>query len=569
MGGAQRGGKGKGTGIAGSKVKGASSASSNSTTDMRPAAAAQTDTIVPPPPPGSPLRAAASLASMSLTAPTTPVLTSETAEEVQDLTGSDKGVVTDAEINAGAHTEDMTRKLKDSERKRKERAEAAAAKGAQAECSSSTSMLMQTRVSPRKLAAQKALIRGAPSGTVNWSSSDDVRMIFVACCPEIQKLFELLGHPSNRGELEGSNSATDARPSSAFYAKLAEIFSDSAFKGAVPADWPRDEHLPVTKLYALREARDGAWMKNKWRSLGARHEVAWRRYCGVSGTDGYSCFCGCGKGGFWTTSGFLPHHANKLSSDETVDAHGDRKCVAPLPHLGVYVWSVAMANNACMREKGSIVIPAGVRSEGEVGTARGQLARSKAGRSVKRGAASDKVGSSDEDDSEHENRKKQEQKVKQVVHNHSQATFLDDGQASSRSTRASRESSMIAALAKLAPQEATPLDALFKRRAQLLEEDQTLMTNLYLAQKVLAETPAGDTEGVVWAKDKIARIRATSTKADAARDANDAAILEAQEKEAERQRQQGCRKQLLSSLQRVGSTGSNSEAEEMRDEDDE
>ena len=76
-------------------------------------------------------------------------------------------------------------------------------------------------------------------------------------------------------------------------------------------------------------------------------------------------------------------------------------------------------------------------------------------------------------------------------------------------------------------------------------------------------------EGVVWAKDKVARIRATSTKADASRDANDAAILEAQEKEAERQRQQGCRKLLLSSLQRVGSTGSNSEAEEMRDEDDE
>jgi hypothetical protein len=94
------------------------------------------------------------LTSMSLTAPTTPVLPSETAEEVQDLTGSDKGVVTGAEIIAGAHTTDMTKKNKDSERKRKERS-------------------------------------GAPSGTVNWSSSDDVRMIFVACCPEIQKLFEL------------------------------------------------------------------------------------------------------------------------------------------------------------------------------------------------------------------------------------------------------------------------------------------------------------------------------------------------------------------------------------------
>ena len=193
MRGAKRGGKGKGTGIAGSNVKGASSASSKSTTDMRPAAAAQTATIVPPPPPGSPPRAAASLASMSLIAPTTPVLTSEAAEEVQDLTGSDKGVVTGAEIIAGSHTADMTKKNKDSERKRKERAEAAAAKGAQTECSSSASTLMQSRVSPRKSAAQKALIGGAVTGTVNWSSSDDVRMIFVAYSPEIQKLFELLG----------------------------------------------------------------------------------------------------------------------------------------------------------------------------------------------------------------------------------------------------------------------------------------------------------------------------------------------------------------------------------------
>jgi hypothetical protein len=131
------------------------------------------------------------LASTSLTAPTTPVLTSGPAEEVQDLTGSEKGVVTSAEINAGVHTADMAKKNKDSERKRKERAEAASAKGAQIECSSSASVIMQSRVSPRKLPVQKPLIGAAATGTVNWSSSDDVRMIFVACCPEIQKLFEL------------------------------------------------------------------------------------------------------------------------------------------------------------------------------------------------------------------------------------------------------------------------------------------------------------------------------------------------------------------------------------------
>jgi hypothetical protein len=227
-----------------------------------------------------------------------------------------------------------------------------------------------------------------------------------------------------------------------------------------------------------------------------------------------------------------------------------------------------MANNACMREKGSIAIPAGVRSEGEVGTDRGQFPSSKASRPQKRGAGRDKVGSSDEDDSEHEKKKKKKKKVKQVPHDHSRATFLDDGKQSSKSTRASRESSMIAVLAKLTPHEATPLDALFKRRAQLLEEDQTLMTNLMLAQKVLQQTDAGDTDGVLWAKEKIAKLRATSTKADVARDANDAAIVEAQEKEQERQREQGCRKQLLSSLQRASSKGSNSEAEDISEDED-
>ena len=57
------------------------------------------------------------LVSMGLTAPATPLLASGTAAEVEDLTVSDKGVATDAENNAGVHTEDITRKLKDSERK--------------------------------------------------------------------------------------------------------------------------------------------------------------------------------------------------------------------------------------------------------------------------------------------------------------------------------------------------------------------------------------------------------------------------------------------------------------------
>jgi hypothetical protein len=188
---------------------------------------------------------------------------SETAAEVEDMTGSDKGGATDAEITVGGQTADQARKLKDSERKKKERSEDAATKVMQPECCSSASTLMPNRACPRKPSPEKALRAGAATAPVNWSSSDDVRMVFVACCPEIQKLFELLGHPSNRGELQGSNSATDARPSTAFYEKLAEIFSDSAFKGDVPAEWSRDEHLPLTKLYVLRQGRDVAWMKDK------------------------------------------------------------------------------------------------------------------------------------------------------------------------------------------------------------------------------------------------------------------------------------------------------------------
>jgi hypothetical protein len=261
---------------------------------MRPSEVVQTATSVPPPPPGSPLRAAASmtLASMRLTAPVTPLFVSETVAEVEDLTGSDKGGAKDTEISSGGQTTDQARKLEDSERKKKEWSEAEAAKDMQVEFSSSASTLMPNWVSPRKLSPQKAIRVGVVTVPVNWSSSDDVRMVLVACCPEMQKLFELLGHPSNRFELQGSNSATDARPSTAFYEKLAEIFSDSVFKGHVPDDWARDEHLPPTKLYALRQGRDGAWMKDKWRSLGARHEVAWHRYSGVSGADGYSSFCG-------------------------------------------------------------------------------------------------------------------------------------------------------------------------------------------------------------------------------------------------------------------------------------
>ena len=241
-------------------------------------------------------------------------------------------------------------------------------------------------------------------------------------------------------------------------------------------------------------------MKDKWRSLGACHEVVWHRYSAVSGTDGYNCFCGCGKSGFWTTSRFFTCHSNRISSDATLDGNGDRKCVTPSPHLVVYVWSVVMMNNACMHDKGSVVIPVGVCSEGEVGRVRGQSPSRKAFTAGKRGGGTGKDGSSDDDDSEQEKNKKKK-KVNQVSHDQNGATFLDDGKQS-KSTRA----------------------------------DQTLMTNLILAQNVLEKTDADDTEGVVWAKGKIAKLRETSTKPDVAHDTNDSDIVEAQEKEQELQR---------------------------------
>jgi hypothetical protein len=126
------------------------------------------------------------LVSMSLTAPATPLLVSETSAEVEDLTGSDKDGATDVEITTGGQTTDQARKLKDSDRKKKERSEAAAAKVMQPECSSSASTLMPNRASPRKPSPEKALRAGAATVPVNWSSSDDVRMVLVACCPEIQ-----------------------------------------------------------------------------------------------------------------------------------------------------------------------------------------------------------------------------------------------------------------------------------------------------------------------------------------------------------------------------------------------
>ena len=83
------------------------------------------NTVVPVPPSpslSSPHTAASiTLASMSMTAPTTPMLVSGHAEEVKDSTGSDKDSPTETEVPAGVSLQDRERKNKDKERKRKDR----------------------------------------------------------------------------------------------------------------------------------------------------------------------------------------------------------------------------------------------------------------------------------------------------------------------------------------------------------------------------------------------------------------------------------------------------------------
>ena len=180
------------------------------------------ESVVLPPVVDSPNHRAASmtLASMSMTAPATPatpVLPSATDAEGQALTGSDKGADTNAGSKAGVDAEESAR-VKDRERKRKERGAAAAAKPIQGESSTSASTLMPARSYPRK-SPEKSL-RPGPVSVLNWSPSDDVRMVSVACSPQMQQLFGMVGHASNRGELQGSNSSTDARPTTAFLEQL-------------------------------------------------------------------------------------------------------------------------------------------------------------------------------------------------------------------------------------------------------------------------------------------------------------------------------------------------------------
>ena len=250
----------------------------------------------------------------------------------------------------------------------------------------------------------------------------------------------------------------------------------------------------------------------------------------------------------------MTNYANKVSSDGTIDNNGDRKCVAPPSHLGVYFWSVVMEHNVYMRVKGTVAIPPGVRSEGQVGGSRAAALKRK---TTHQGLGA--IGQEDQhsvnDEGSHRLRAKKKKKIKAHAHDHIGATFLDDGK-SGKSTRAARESSMIAVLGELAPPKPTALDVAHKRRGQLLDEDQVLLQYLGLAQNALKSTDPHDVAEVLWVNGKIAKLRAAIDKAETNRESNAEAIRLLEDEQEERDRAQGRRQKFLSSLEHTDGTGS-------------
>jgi hypothetical protein len=181
--------------------------------------------------------------------------------------------------------------------------------------------------SPRS-SPRKSQVPPATATTGNWSAFCDVRMVLAAISSVMEPFLKLLGHPTDRQELQGSSSDNKCDPTHAFFEQLPVIFNDVSFFPVVPAGWDTYNHLKK-KVYASRYTRDTSFLQTKWNACRARVEVATRRYSGVSGTDGLSCFCGCGSLGFFSTSGYQAIHANKVSHDDNADANGTKLCVVP------------------------------------------------------------------------------------------------------------------------------------------------------------------------------------------------------------------------------------------------
>jgi hypothetical protein len=138
--------------------------------------------------------------------------------------------------------------------------------------------------------------------------------------------------------------------------------------------------------------------------------------------------------------------------------------------------------------------------------------------------------------------------MKPTPHDHSGHTFMDDGK-SGKGTRAARESGLITAINNLAPERQSPLDVLLKRQTDLRNEEQVLLMNLTLAQSCVKNTDPSDTAGMDWAKNKVTKLQAKLDENERCQDVVSAAILEAQEDEAECARSKARRRALLSSLE--------------------
>ena len=85
------------------------------------------------------------------------------------------------------------------------------------------------------------------------------------------------------------------------------------------------------------------------------------------------------------------------------------------------------------------------------------------------------------------------------------------------------------------------------------------MSNLVLAQPVLKNTDPADAAGVLWSNGRIAKRRQEIDEAEAARDANEAAIVLAGEEQDKRERGLACKRQLLKSLHHSDDGGDSDE----------
>jgi hypothetical protein len=555
------GGKGKGKGGSVGSRSQAKAAANIAAAVVPSCAAVQTGQSVPPPPAApadldtGTVQTSITLASRSMPALAAGVVGAAQVPQVAGCTGTSEAIAAGAESTAGVEKE-LERKRVQTDKKRKQREQVRA--GAQVSSPTTASIPLQG-ISPTSASVlepapggsprsspRKSQIRQAVAATGNWSAFCDVRMVLVAISSAMEPLLTRLGHAADRQELQGSTSDNKCDPTHAFFAQLAESFNNEAFLPLVPAGWDKYDHMPKQKVYTLRHARDAIFLQGKWNACRARVEIATRRYSSVSGTDGFSCFCGCGALGFFSTSGYQSVHANKLSRDDNTDGNGSKLCVAPPAHLGVYMWYLAMQNNDLMNQKGSVAIPAAARHQGLVGTA-GSYAKHHKTIASHRSADPQNVDNISDSDSDRTLKKKQK-KGRSKPQDHTRATFMDDGQPC-KLTKANREGAFIAALDKMAPERQTRLESLRKREADLFLQQQSLLVSLTLAHNLKKMADASDEEEMSIAKKQIVTLNESMRQTEKNQQMNQADILKAEEEHSSLERSRSCKQDLLAALE--------------------